>query len=217
MSNINIKDMNDSENNTKNNKSSESINKNYNIYRYKFSENVINELSIFSKIHQYDDKNTFKESWEEWVSNNLDMINREQTRLSELGYTGCVKTKMYKSCRYYFSKKKDNKEDQTERRKKYIMLNINVLNSMDKHIIQNMNTDNYKPANGYEEYCLQNIELLKEDILEMVGLSMNTEEIKLKIKKTYKNRYFIISRNITKYNKIYEDDENNNKNDYNEN
>lgn len=187
--------------------SENSINKNYNIYRYKFSENVIDELNMFSKKHQYDDKVTFKEEWDKWVSTNLDIINREQSRLLELGYTGCIKTKMYKSCRYYFSKKKD-KEDQSDKRKKYIMININVLNSMDKHIIENINNENYKPADGYLDYCNNNcnLELLKDDVVEMVSLGMDTDEIKLKLKKTYKNRYFIISRNINKYKNNYENE-----------
>jgi hypothetical protein len=176
----------------------------YNVYRYKFSENIINELNNFSKIHQYDDRISFKEAWNEWVSENLDIINREENRLLELGYNGCVKTKMYKSCRYYFAKKKDNKEEQNERRKKYIMINANILNSMDKHIIQNINNENYKPSDGYEDYCTYNIELLREDIVEMVNLGMIFDEIKLKIKKTYKNRYFIISRNINKFKEVYD-------------
>lgn len=176
---------------------------NYNIYRYKFSENIIYELDNFSKIHKYDDKNTFKESWEKWVSENLYLIQREEERLSEIGYKGCVKTKMYKSCRYYFSKKTSDKEKQ-ERRKKYVMVNSSILTSMDNHIIENISKEDYKPAIGYEEYCQKNIELLKEDIVEMVALDMNINEIKMKIKKTYKNRYFIISRNISKYKQLYE-------------
>jgi hypothetical protein len=79
------------------------------------------------------------------------------------------------------------------------MINSNILNSMDKHIIQNMNIKDYKPSIGYEDYCKLNINLLKEDILSMHQLNMSNDDIKLKIKKTYKNRYFIISRNIEKF------------------
>jgi hypothetical protein len=38
----------------------------------------------------------------------------------------------------------------------------------------------------------------------MVNLGMIFDEIKLKIKKTYKNRYFIISRNINKFKEVYD-------------
>lgn len=193
---------NDSSSNSNSIDSDEEIN-NYNIYRYKFSENILVELNAFSRIHQYDDKKAFKDAWEEWISTNLSIIQREEARLQELGYKGCVKSKMYKSCRYYFSKKSGNKE-KTERRKKYVMVNSNILSSMDKHIIENINKEYYKPANGYEGYCESNIDLLKEDIVEMVSLGMNVEDIKMKIKKTYKNRYFIISRNISKYKQLYE-------------
>jgi hypothetical protein len=173
----------------------------YNIYRYKFTDDIISELYEFSKLHQYDDKVKFKDAWKEWVDSNISMINREEFRLKDLGYDGCVNSKMYKSCRYYFCKKGNLNVNKSkiDRRKKYIMINSNILNSMDKHIIQNMNIKDYKPSIGYEDYCKLNINLLKEDILSMHQLNMSNDDIKLKIKKTYKNRYFIISRNIEKF------------------
>jgi hypothetical protein len=183
---------------------------NYNIYRYKFTDDIISELYDFSKLHQYDDKLTFKDAWKEWIDNNISMINREEFRLKEIGYEGCVKTKMYKSCRYYFCKKGNNNtnNNKADRRKKYIMLNSSILNSMDKHIIQNMTIKHYKPSIGYEDYCKLNINLLKEDILCMHQLNMTNDDIKLKIKKTYKNRYFIISRNIEKFKSLNMCDDN---------
>ena len=36
---------------------------NINIYRYKFTTEFMNDLFIFSKIHQYDHRSDFKEAW----------------------------------------------------------------------------------------------------------------------------------------------------------
>jgi hypothetical protein len=47
---------------------------NLNIYRYKFNEEFTNELSVFSKIHQYDDRKVFKESWIKWTEENEDIV-----------------------------------------------------------------------------------------------------------------------------------------------
>jgi hypothetical protein len=33
-------------------------------YRYKFDNDITDELSYFAKIHQYDDRHAFKEAWE---------------------------------------------------------------------------------------------------------------------------------------------------------
>ena len=43
---------------------------NTNIYRYKFADDFTCELSKFSKIHQYDHRNDFKEAWDVWVKEN---------------------------------------------------------------------------------------------------------------------------------------------------
>lgn len=35
-------------------------------FRHKFSPDIIVELFRFAKIHQYEDRDTFKESWADW-------------------------------------------------------------------------------------------------------------------------------------------------------
>ena len=64
---------------------------------------------------------------------------------------------------------------------------------MDDHIKSNISGDDYKPSDGFDEFCKANIDLLKEEvnILCRNGFT-NSVEIKNKIKKTYKNRYFLI-------------------------
>jgi hypothetical protein len=174
----------------KNNKNSNDIN--VNIFRYKFTENFTTELFRFSKIHQYDHRKDFKEAWNIWLEDNDDIVSDEVRRLTNLAYDGDILDKMFKSARYYFRKKGIEKNVPTERRN-YVGVNKDLLDAMDQHIKTKINNKNYKPSEGFDEFCKSNINLLKEEvnILCRNGLT-DSVEIKKKIKKTYKNRYFLI-------------------------
>jgi hypothetical protein len=63
---------------------------------------------------------------------------------------------------------------------------------MDAHIARNIRTDKYKPSDGFSDFCNCNVELLKTCISNLIEQGMKDHEtIREKIKKTYKNRYFI--------------------------
>jgi len=167
-------------------------NVNINIYRYKFTEDFTNEMYKFSKIHQYDHRKDFKEAWEIWLENNDEIVSDEVRRLSNLGYNGNILDKMYKSARYYFRKKSTEKKAPKKRRA-YQSVQKDLLQAMDNHLKTHINEEDFKPSEGFDRFCKENIDLLKEEvsILCKNGLT-NSEEIKQKIKKTYKNRYFIL-------------------------
>jgi len=164
---------------------------NINIFRYKFDDDFSRELFVFSKIHQYDPRKEFKEAWKIWLEENECIVDEEVRRLKNLGYDGDVLDKMFKSARYYFRKKPNQKKDTIER-KEYICLNKQFLETIDEHVKSNMN----KPSEGLVDFCKNNIEILKEEIeeLQQNGIT-DMNEIKNKIKKTYKNRYFLIMKN----------------------
>jgi hypothetical protein len=165
---------------------------NVNIYRYKFSDDFVEELYKFSKIHQYEERKTFKESWNIWVEDNKELIDCEMSRLKNLGYEGDILDKMYKSARYYFRKKSTEKKAPSERRE-YISTSKELRDAMDYHIIKNIKTENYKPSDGFDDFCKNNITLLAEEIKHLCNSGIaDSNEIKNKFKKTYKNRYFMI-------------------------
>lgn len=76
-------------------------------YRFEFSKSFINELSRFSKVHQYDERHTYKKEWSTWKSDSgiAEIMEMEKRRLEENGYIGNIEDKMFKSGRYYFRKK----------------------------------------------------------------------------------------------------------------
>ena len=185
----------------KNNSESNSVhevndetNININIYRYKFTNEFTEELFKFSKVHQYDDRHIFKEAWCEWLKNNSEIVDEEIRRLINLRYEGDIIDKMFKSARYYFRKKSTVKKEPLKRRI-YVGAQKELLGSMDDDINKNIHIENFKPSEGFDEFCKNNTEIIKEAVFTLYRAGITSpDEIKNKIKKTYKNRYFLIIR-----------------------
>jgi hypothetical protein len=168
---------------------------NVSIYRYKFTDDFTNEMYKFSKVHQYDHRKDFKEAWNTWVEENNDIVTGEIKRLTEMGYDGDILDKMFKSARYYF-RKKSTEKNEPQARRTYIGSQKELLEAMDDHIMLNIVKSDYKPSNAFNEFCQENIKLLQEEVSRLCKSGLTDKnEIKNKVKKTYKNRYFIISKN----------------------
>ena len=168
---------------------------NVSIYRYKFTDDFTNEMYKFSKVHQYDHRKDFKEAWNVWVEENNGIVTDEIKRLTEMGYDGDILDKMFKSARYYFRKKSTEKSEPQARRT-YIGTQKDLLEAMDEHIMINIVKPDYKPSVAFNEFCQENIKLLQEEVNRLCKSGLTDKnEIKSKVKKTYKNRYFIISKN----------------------
>ena len=162
-----------------------------NIFRYKFEDNFTSELYAFAKIHQYDHRKDFKEAWENWVKENEELVDREVRRLTNIGYDGDIIDKMFKSARDYFRKKSSVKKT-PQKRRNYITIQKDLLAAIDNHVKTNINT---KPSIGFDIFCKENIELLKNEIVNLCKSGITDHnEIRDKFKKTYKNRYFMITK-----------------------
>jgi len=161
------------------------------IFRYKFTEDFNVELNNFAKIHQYDPRKVFKEAWLVWLEENDTLVSTEVNRLKTLGYEGEVVSKMFKSARYYYRKKVPVSKEPRERRS-YVSVDKIFLQKMDDHIRNGLLRHNYKPSDGFDEFCNENVDLLKEEVKKLYKCGMkDPKDIKQKIKKTYKNRYFL--------------------------
>lgn len=172
-----------------------------NIFRYKFNDAFMTLIETYANTHRYDDAALFYDSWQEWVKNNEDVIEREQIRLKLLGYDGDFNAKMYKSARYYFKNKSLEKKPPIKRRK-YMNLDKKILREMETHIKTIAFVEDYKPAHAYNNfisdpnYCekiKEEIKRLKEDDDDDNLTDIYFEN---KIKKTYKNRYFIAQKKV---------------------
>jgi len=148
-------------------------------FRHKFSPDIIVELFRFAKIHQYEDRDTFKESWADWVADSEEMILQETERLRNNNYNGDILVKMFKSTKYYFCHKSMATKPPATR-KTYDGSDRELLDSIDTYIL----TVAYKlpPKHGFIQFC------------EMYDKNVGDA----KVKKMFKNRHFRIVREHAK-------------------
>ena len=187
----------DGENNTK-------------IFRYKLSNDILSIITQFSKIHQLDDRHSYKEAWEVWLNENKEYIKDETDRLVAAGYKGDVEEKMYIAGRYYFREKVKIKKNKGEvdgegkkvsavskKKREYIVMGKDFIKAIDVHLLTAMKQKGFKPAFAYKTFCEQHIELLRTEIRRLVNEEKHIftdKDMNMKIKKTYKNRYFMLSK-----------------------
>lgn len=165
------------------------------IYRFKFTDEIMDSITGFAKVHEHDHRKDYKVSWETWLDENYEILSAERRRLADIGYTGDIDDKMYKAGRYYFRTKRLTKTEPKERRA-YIQMDQEVVEAMDSHIKVSAKATNYKPASGYDEFCRLNVMLLIKAVADICSASHidNPKIVAAKFKKTYKNRYFIYSK-----------------------
>ena len=166
-----------------------------NIFRYKFSEDFQGHLQEFCRIHRFDESKKFKDDWQVWIEDNKDIINEEKSRLKEIGYTGDCLKKMYKSARYYFKNKGPDKNEPKKRRQ-YIGLDREFLDTIDLHI-EKIKEDNMKPAQALLDFLETEAHenIIRNENLRLKSYNLDEDEIRKKFKKTYKNRYFLMKKN----------------------
>jgi len=160
------------------------------IYRYKLSDEIMTCIAQFAKIHQLDDRHTYKEAWTLWLSENQDIVERDIQRLQQLDYRGDILDKMFKAGRYYFREKLPKKKENPAEKKQrdYIVMDPELIQGMDIHL----RSTHLKPALAYEQFCNEHLDLLRKEISRLLKEHFPKEKITEKLKKTYKNRYFIL-------------------------
>jgi len=191
------------------------------IFRYKLSDDIMAIISQFAKIHQFDDRHAYKEAWSRWLVDQQDTVEREVMRLQQLDYDGDIIDKMFKAGRYYFREKtaikKHDEEDEDEgnratdnvkngddksvgkadKRRTYIVMNHELIQGMDSHLQKMMKSNEFKPELAYIHFCDNHVELLRKEIGRLMKENkhntISSRQMSAKFKKTYKNRYFILS------------------------
>jgi len=185
--------------------------------RFIYSDDFSKEIEYFSKLHQYDDRKTFKEMWLKWIEEEpiKGLINEEMERCAKNGYKGDIMDKMYKSARYYYRKKEMkcfNKEEQNKNddndstsETNYSGLSKEMIKWIDLHIYEHINSNMEKskdnnlllskvrPANAFDDFCKKCIKEIAREILKLKKkITLNPNEISIKFKKAYKNRFYKI-------------------------
>lgn len=180
------------------------------VYRFKFSPLFQEKMTYFAIKHKHDSKENFKECWKQWCSMNEESIEYETRILVNKGFKGNVIDKMYKSVRYYLKHKSiDDLDTQKEtilnKEKKqnvrqYIKVPEYMLLHMDTFIKENGFND--KPSNQYKDFCdkfEKDLQIIQKDLIE--NKLFTKEKVELKMKKTFKNRYFNLKQFMICYHK----------------
>ena len=191
-------------------------------YRFVFAEEVTEQLSLFSQVHQYDERKVFKEAWQNWIEEDdiKSIINAEVKRITDSGFVGDVLDKMFKSARYYYRKKSNVIKPQQER-KVYEGVPQTILMKMDEHINVQIKKHAHKnigdstaqpdtdgladdyivskisPASSFENYCTENqcviLQYIKDQNPSIEKVDREFATDTInKLKKTYKNRFYNI-------------------------
>lgn len=160
-------------------------------FRFKFSPEFLKNIKDFSVKHKFDNTEDFKINWDIWLKSNNEIITREKNYLDQMGYKGNINDKMYKSARYYF-KNKSTEKTKPKKRRQYVGLNRDVLDSMDEHI-EKIFEQKLKPAIAYNNFMEDNTykHLVENEMTRLKNQEFSREDVRDKLKKTYKNRYFI--------------------------
>jgi hypothetical protein len=185
------------------------------VLRFEFAGALIEQVTAFANVHRYDDRKTYKEAWTAWLAHDeiAALMKTEVERLKVLGYKGDVADKLFKSGRYYFRGKtnkgnKGNKGSDDEfcpcakacakesLCKKYVLLNRKMLDEMDDHIECGLRSAEYTPAGGFADFCNTNAqsELYRSEVARLSELMPTGDAVHDKLKKTYKNRYFMLTK-----------------------
>ena len=152
------------------------------ILRYKYSPHMVEQLERFGRKYQHASSKEI----------NHDEVVTETERLVALGCDNTnMEEKMFRSARYYFRKKGTEKKEPSKR-KKYVSVPRLALTEMDNHIVTCITNDWYTPASGYEDFATRYEEVVTACKLHLESTGMEPAAIQAKIKKTYKNRYFVV-------------------------
>ena len=147
----------------------------FKIYRFTFSDEIVNELYQLNRIHQFSDKQIYKEAWETWRDTHQELIDKETKRLTELGYDGDVLGKLYHTCRYYIRNQfiKDKPENKTTRKPRTIIPK-SILLEMEQHI---QDHSDMKPIEAFRLFQRSQGDIIDNE---------------KKLHKAYMNRYCVL-------------------------
>lgn len=185
----------------------EAKNKKKPVFRFNLSDEIVDALLDFSKMHQFDDRHSYADAWNEWKNapHISKMLADEIERLQNLDYKGSaesIENKIFKSGRYYFRNKSFVKVP-PKPRGKYVSVSKELICAMDEHIARGINNNGNNdgqiqipsPEDLFNDFCKRCVDILKMEIERLIDLEQFSEDPSLiiaKIKKTYKNRAFQI-------------------------
>uniref|UniRef100_A0A6C0BRK5 Uncharacterized protein n=1 Tax=viral metagenome TaxID=1070528 RepID=A0A6C0BRK5_9ZZZZ len=162
------------------------------IFRFKFNSELLDKIEYFSKLHEHDDRKTYKEEWKKWVDTDemSEIITAETERLNRLGYYENINNKMYRSSRYYFRKKNND----VKPRASFVRSSYNVskefISKMKTYIENEKLSKGFSPNHAYINFIEINNDEYQNEIQNLINNGFSNEDAIHKIKKTFKNQHY---------------------------
>lgn len=156
-------------------------------FRYNLSDDLLSYIKI-NFINRFDHAN-FDNSWNEWITmERVKMLFKmEEKRLREKGWNGIINDKIKTSIKYYYLNKTEQKKGAKKKRKNYVHID-DKMNILMKNFIHN--TEIKKPSSAYDKFIKDNELIYKAERLRLKEY-MKDEETLIKIKKTFKNKFYL--------------------------
>lgn len=156
-------------------------------YRYNLSDDLLSYIKE-NFIERYDGYD-FDDYWEEWKSTERIqvMFKIEEERLKNLGWEGNIDVKIKTSIKYYYLKKSTKKKSTKKKRRNYVHIDENIKMKMNKFI---KDTKIKKPSKAFDDFIEINKESYSIECKRLKGY-LKDNEIQLKIKKTFKNIFYL--------------------------
>ena len=167
------------------------------IYRFKIKQiELYDKMIEFSSYHKYETNAVLKEQFELWCNEEdvMTLITREESLLKENHYDfkgNTIQDKIFKSIKYYHIKRMlkemnlhECKDEKQKRGETKIQLSKNILDKTREYIQSNHTV---KPSLAFIAFK----EKYNEDIMKEKINMKNDECFDMKIKKMFKNQYFV--------------------------
>ena len=171
------------------------------IFRFKIqNKEFYDKIIDFSNLHKHDDKDSLKENFKSWCESKeiLPYIEQEKNILMRNHYDlekTPIYDKIYKSIKYYHIKNMLKQEDKsftcTIKRKKNIKFSKSFIQVVKQYLNEHLQDNEFKPSSYYTLFYKENEHLIQSEILNInKENNYNSDFIKSRIKKMFKNQYF---------------------------
>ena len=171
-------------------------------YRFKVSSSdLYDEIINFSKLHQFDDKNTLKDNFKNWYETPkiANLIENEENILIRSNYNfekTNMKQKIFRSIKYYHIRnllKTEPINNNQKKRIKQMNFSKEFINQVKSYLTKNVENDNFKPSVYFNYFCetFPNIiENEKTSLMNQLKENYEESDFDYKLKKMFKNQYF---------------------------
>lgn len=184
------------------------------IYRFKVQNaDLFSAMKEFAGSHKFESKEMLKESFESWYQSEEinTMIESEEIYLTRHHYDfnhNNMKSKIFKSIKYYFIKNMlksmnlGENQDQTNKNKKKspnsFQFSKMFIESAKSHLKSSICKHNFKPNTSFQEFLEQYNDVIQSEKSRIEQINNeNGKEFDAKLKKMYKNQYYVLHTNTS--------------------